>query len=294
MTIFYIIGNGFDLWHGLPTSYGQFYEYAKDTLDDAERYFDPGDTDRPWSDFESSLGTYDWRELFDECNFTDPTSESFKVSETYGLQDELTERADELHRSIEECFCEWVDQIDVNAASKQMKFDAQARFISFNYTSTLQTVYEIDESRILHIHGRSNRGEVIFGHGVEVIEEPELDENGDSNRSMFTDSENAAKYPLHAFQKQTGAIIQNQRAYFDSLCGLTRIAVLGHSLADVDLPYFKEVANRNTDCEWIVYYYNESQKPSMVQQLVKCGVDATMISARPYPNDATKVPITKP
>lgn len=284
MTILYIIGNGFDLWHGLPTGYGKFYEYAKDKLDDAERYFDPGDIGRPWSDFESSLGTYDWRELFDEWNFTDPTSESFKVSETYGLEDELTERADELHRSIEEYFCEWVDQIDVNAAPKQMAFDAQARFISFNYTSTLQTVYEIDESRILHIHGRSDWGDVIFGHGVEIIEEPELDENGDSNRSMFTDSENAAKYPLHAFQKQTGDIIQNHRAYFDSLCDVTRVEVLGHSLADVDLPYFKEVANQNTDSEWIVYCYDESKNPSMVQQLVKCGVDATMISVRPYPS----------
>lgn len=66
MTILYIIGNGFDLWHGLATGYSQFYEYAKDTLNDAERYFDPGDVDDLWSDFESSLGTYDWRELFDE------------------------------------------------------------------------------------------------------------------------------------------------------------------------------------------------------------------------------------
>lgn len=283
MTTLYIIGNGFDLWHELPTSYSKFYEFAKTTLDDAERYFDPGDIDHPWSDFESSLGTYDWRELFDEWNFTDPTSDSFKVSETYGLQDELTERSDELHRSIEECFCEWIDQIDVNAASTQMVFDTEARFISFNYTSTLQSIYEIDESRILHIHGRAERGDVTFGHGVEIVEEPELDENGDSNRSMFTDAENAAKYPLFAFQKQTGEIIQNNRGYFDSLRGLTRIEVIGHSLADVDLPYFKVLANQNTGCDWIVYCYDQSKKPSMVQQLVKCGVDATMISTRPYP-----------
>jgi hypothetical protein len=196
MTVLYIIGNGFDLWHRLRTGYGEFYEYAKSTLDEAERYFDCGDIDRPWSDFESSLGTYNWQELFDEWNFTDPTSESFKVSETYSLGDELNERADELHSSIKECFCEWVNEIDESMASKQMVFEPEARFISFNYTATLELVYGIDDSRILHIHGKAERDDIIFGHGVDIVEESELDENGDCNRTIFTDSENAAKYPL--------------------------------------------------------------------------------------------------
>jgi len=56
MNTLYVIGNGFDLWHGLPTSYRQFYEFAKDTLDELEEHylFDPND-DVPWYDFENAL-----------------------------------------------------------------------------------------------------------------------------------------------------------------------------------------------------------------------------------------------
>ncbi|NQV26653.1 MAG: bacteriophage abortive infection AbiH family protein [Rhodopirellula sp.] len=284
MTVLYIIGNGFDRWHGLPTSYGQFYAHAKATLDEIERYFSLDEIDRPWHDFESSLGTYYWRELFEEYDYTDTTLESFKVSETYGLQDELHERADDLHRAIEQCFCEWVEQIDVTAASVQMAFEPESRFISFNYTPTLQSIYGIDDRSILHIHGKADSGSVVFGHGVQIVEEPELDENGDSNRTMYTDAENAAKYPLFAFQKQTADVIQNYQDYLESLVGLSRIEVIGHSLAEVDLPYFREVARRNVGCNWIVYCYEESEIEHIKRQLKKCDVDVNMIVTRQYPN----------
>lgn len=58
MTKLYIIGNGFDLWHKLPTSYDLFYDFAKDTLDELESYFYIDTTQGgPWSDFENCLGT---------------------------------------------------------------------------------------------------------------------------------------------------------------------------------------------------------------------------------------------
>ena len=57
MTKLYIIGNGFDLWQGLPTSYDLFYEYAKETLDELESYFHIDTAQSgPWYDFENSLG----------------------------------------------------------------------------------------------------------------------------------------------------------------------------------------------------------------------------------------------
>ena len=283
MAVLYIIGNGFDLWHGLPTSYSDFYAYAKHVLDEMEEYFDPGAPGCPWADFEKSLGTYDWRMLYEQYDYTDVASESFKVSETYGLHDELAERADELHSAIQDRFCEWVEEIDVATATPQMQFAPDSRFISFNYTPTLQQVYGIPEKSVLHIHGRSDTGPLMFGHGLEIEEEPELDENGDSNRTIFSDAESAAKYPLHAFQKRTAELIRENYDHFESLVGFSRIEVIGHSLADVDLPYFTEVAKRNDGCNWILYRRNESDVEGMVQQLEKCGVSRGMIAARPYP-----------
>ncbi len=71
MTTLYIIGNGFDLRHGLPTGPGCFYEFAKDVLDELEWFFYIDITkDGPWYHFEKSLGTFDWRMFYDAHDHT--------------------------------------------------------------------------------------------------------------------------------------------------------------------------------------------------------------------------------
>ena len=97
----YIIGNGFDLWHGLPTSYDQFYQYAKETLDNLEEYFYIEEKKcGPWSDFENSIGTFDWKSMYDAYDYTDITADNFKTSEAFGLEDELKEQTDRLVERI--------------------------------------------------------------------------------------------------------------------------------------------------------------------------------------------------
>ena len=59
-TKLYVIGNGFDLWHGIPSSYAQFKEYVRrydrDLFDAVDSYL-PADED--WSDIESALADVD-------------------------------------------------------------------------------------------------------------------------------------------------------------------------------------------------------------------------------------------
>ncbi|MEX0291687.1 MAG: AbiH family protein, partial [Flavobacteriaceae bacterium] len=76
----YILGNGFDLWHDLPTSYKDFYESEKSVLDDLEWYYGFRiQLDNPWFDFENSLGCFDWLQFFDVNNHTDILSDDFKI-----------------------------------------------------------------------------------------------------------------------------------------------------------------------------------------------------------------------
>lgn len=281
----YILGNGFDLWHGLPTGYGDFYEYARDVLDEVASYFhlDLGNEASPWHDFENCLGTYNWRYLYDEHNNTDVRSEGFKPSHVYSFQDELVERADELVDSVQAQFQEWVEGIDVSAAPKRIALDPTSRFITFNYTLTLKQAYGIEDKQILHIHGRAGKDELAFGHGVHIEVVPEFDvESGESNRTMFSDAEASAKYPLHAFKKQVETIISKNRSYFTSLKDVTEIVVIGHSLNDVDLPYFREIANCAPACRWVVYCFRESDWEHHPQQLIRCGISRDRIFTKTY------------
>lgn len=48
----------------------------------------------------------------------------------------------------------------------ELKTD-DAAFLTFNYTPTLETLYNIDENIIFHIHGKAGTDdELVLGHGV--------------------------------------------------------------------------------------------------------------------------------
>lgn len=283
MTTLYILGNGFDLWHGLPTDYRSFHESAKDSLEEMDAYYvADASVDRPWHDFENYLGKYDWQQFYDAFDNIDVASESFRSSDAFGLEDELSEESERLIESIEELFQEWVAKIDVSKAVKKIVFEPQALFLTFNYTDTLQQVYGISDKNVFHIHGSTkNHEKLIFGHGESREEEPEIDENGDSNRTMFTDAENAAKYPFYAFQKPVSEIIQKTN-YFSSLRLINRIVVIGHSMNEIDLPYFYEVAKNNIGCNWLIYCYRVSDEEHYRNQLIRCGVDSLRIETCAY------------
>ena len=284
MTTLYIIGNGFDLWHGLPTGYDNFYEYARESLDELEAYYIvDATTDRPWHDFENCLGKYDYSSFYDAYNEIDVASDSFRRRDVYCLEDELNEHAGNLVESIEDLFHEWVSEVDILAAQKKINFDQGALYLTFNYTSTLQLVYGVNDSAVRHIHGKSERmDKLIFGHGESREEEPEIDESGDSNRTMFTDAEGAAKYPFYAFKKPVSEIIENNQEYFRSLRGITRIVVIGHSLNDIDFSYFQEIVRNTVDCNWLIYCYKESGVDHHKSQLLRCGVSASCITTCGY------------
>src|SRR5690606_39278694 len=91
----------------------------------------------------------------------------------------------------------------VQTCALPIYLDPKALFLNFNYTDTLTELYGISRDRILYIHNNVNDqfGDLIFGHGQEQEDEPEgdeIDENGDSNRTMFTDSERASRHPFYA------------------------------------------------------------------------------------------------
>lgn len=279
----YIIGNGFDLWHGLPTGYDQFYEFAKELLDDIENYYSFNMSHSgPWSDFENSLGRFEWEYFYEAYNHTDVSSDSFKPSEVYGLEDEITDKADSYVEAVKESFREWIEGIDISEAQKKMSFPENAKFLTFNYTSTLQCLYGISGEEVFHVHGQADKSELIFGHAETREEEPDFDEDGEPTRHMFSDAQGAAKYPFYAFQKPVSEVIESNDVYFNSIRETQKIIVIGHSFNDVDLPYFKKIADNAKNAEWLVCYYMASEKLHFVQKLVGCGVKIERISTCSY------------
>jgi ADP-heptose:LPS heptosyltransferase len=122
----------------------------------------------------------------------------------------------------------------------------------------------------------------VFGHGESLKEEPEYDENGDSNRTMFSDAQNSAKYPFYAFQKPVSEILKKNRLLFESQRDISNIVVIGHSFNEIDLPYFRRLADCASSARWRVYFYNPAEREHHFKQLVKCGVPADRFQVYTY------------
>ena len=284
MAKLYIIGNGFDLWHGLPTSYGHFYEFAKDILEEIENYYSLDFSHaNPWHDFENALGAFSWSEFYDAHNELDPDDQDFRPSFAFSLEDDLVEQADRHVDAVSDCFHEWVASIDISTIERKTDFPQDPTFINFNYTSTLEFTYGVEDDSVFHIHGRAETyDELIFGHGETMDEEPELDENGDSNRTMFSDAESSAKYPFYALQKPVSELLDKLQKFLNLQEPFQEIFVIGHSLNKIDLPYFRIINEQSPDAIWKICLYNQNEREHRIEALVKCGITRTKICTIGY------------
>ena len=289
MSSLIIIGNGFDLFNGLSTRYCDFHKFINenypDLENDMEEYFCFSFDDKYlWKDFENDLATFNYRNLFDAYNNIDVMSESFSPSEAFGLEDDISENVDHLIANIKAAFTDWIEEIQLpTEKSNTLNFPENARFINFNYTDTLEAIYQVCKKDILYIHNNANdlMGELIFGHGqMEESDaaDEELDAYGNSNRTIFTDSENAARYPFYAFTKNTLEILQDKREFFNSLEAIAEITVLGHSLGRPDWPYLMELKKLFPDAIWTISYYGESELSYLRDTAIReIGIEARNI-----------------
>lgn len=280
-TVLYIIGNGFDIYHGMKTSYADFCIYVEENHSDLglflENYFKFQVNDKYlWNNFESDLGTFNYKGFMDDnCDF-DIMDENFRPRDCYCLEDDVSQQIEENVDEIKETFSNWLHDIDYPHPSKgDLKLNKDATFLSFNYTHTLFELYSIPKNKVTHIHNslKEYSNDLIFGHNLEIVDEPELDENGDSNRTMFTDSENASKSLLYSFKKPTEKIIKENCDFFISLSKIDTIYILGHSINDIDLPYFEQinkVVKQNTN--WTISYYNDDEPEKMRNALKNIGI----------------------
>jgi hypothetical protein len=72
-------------------------------------------------------------------------------------------------------------------------------------------------------------------------------------------------------------IIENNPDYFDSLENVDTIIVIGHSVNDIDLPYFHRIVDATNAQRWIVSYYNNDETIWQADKLKKCGINLDIV-----------------
>lgn len=120
----------------------------------------------------------------------------------------------------------------------------------------METRYAITTSQIAHIHGsRLCDDEYVVGHNNRRNPSEVWDKDG----IIFEQNahENIIKW-MNELTKCYLANIAKHRAFFDSLRDVKQIITYGHSMANVDWPYFKEIIKIvGTDVPWRVSCYSK-------------------------------------
>lgn len=256
----HIIGNGFDLAHGIASTYRDFKDYAWKHGDQYQIglletcYPDMNPQHKElelWCDLEKALGNLDFQAAFNTATEDVELEDGHEGRYQAQMEDAPEYALGMMFDAFHNVFDDWVNHIDTDVVplNNIENFDPNGWFLSFNYTDTLEKVYNIPRERINYIHGRRNSNdEIIVGHCTIVNANSHLSD--DPAIYEYQGYENIAQQ-VNEQRKSVDEIIWSNRDYWNSLTYVNKVVVYGHSLSDVDMPYFHEiVTNVTNDCEW--------------------------------------------
>ena len=263
----YVIGNGFDIHHGIESKYCDFRKWVlKDDKNSSlvglmDIFFS---NDREfWGDIEKALGEYNEKTITDFCEPDNP--DDFKYDHPSQWQDGVEgsipwifgETMDKF-RSI---YYKWVKSISIKEIEPDLFMPQNAKYLSFNYTETLEKYYGIPVENVLHIHGSrtNNCDEFVIGHNNQRDEdEPLMDEE---LLFPYQNAYSSVIRIMNEWKKDSQNLIDKYKSFFQSLNNCKGVCVLGLSYSDIDIPYLNEIADTvASDCKWLLYYHTEEDK----------------------------------
>jgi hypothetical protein len=290
----YIVGNGFDLYHDIPSSYRHFRDYVRGV--DRSIYSDVQDylsTEEEWSDLESSLANFDVDLVVDKLGhfMASYGSDEWSDSAHHDFQYEVGQLVERLSSGLRARFADWIMTLPIptpaTSKTRLQHLNATARFFNFNYTSTLGSLYGVDPSRILFIHGCAARGDdLILGHAWNPTTRPALNEyvdpESEDTRLMEANDEMDAYFS--ATFKHCDQNIAQHQTFLESLTDVDQVVVLGHGLADVDAAYFRALLGQPSisQARWLVASRPTEDPTWKMSRLALLGVDPARADCVPW------------
>lgn len=267
----YIVGNGFDVFHNIHSTYKNYAQWLStthcDILNEIDETFGVCNSCW-WNNFESNLASVDVVEMSVQIgteNEPDFLAEHFRDSWWYDGEYAIKNRLDGIYRRITSSFEEWVNQLDLSCCVPSLNLKKEAIYLNFNYTDTLESVYGINHENVCHIHGRASVGDsLILGHGdsysdiVMKYSEPK----GEGMEYYHSRTYKGAVNAVARKKKDICNIIADHHDFFDSLKDVKTIITLGFSYSKIDMGYIERICQsvELSKVLWIASAFSEDDK----------------------------------
>ncbi|GAB6167599.1 hypothetical protein JCM1393_00590 [Clostridium carnis] len=317
MSKLFIIGNGFDLAHGIPSKYEDFRQYLISTLtkETGENYcnydftVDNGiitidyienlrnniltimyflsnaeeenliknveeEEKGLWRNVEESVGKFNYDDFswlyVDESKYDKEERANF-------INENIFSPYVDVLKSIPNFFSRWINQISINEVYKKnidgqlsSLFDDETKFLCFNYTDTLEYLYNIKRKNICYIHGKAKDNNILyFGHG-NCLDYQYFINRKDINELSTAEGENMVNYAL---RKPVEVVLNKNSLFFESIKDVDEVYSFGFSYGSVDEPYIKKVIdNIPTNAKWMINKFpSPKEKQDYKNVIKKCG-----------------------
>jgi hypothetical protein len=228
----YIIGNGFDIAHDIKCKYCHFGDFLADNYPDYYESIMGGycRSNALWKDFENELpscathieefGSQMGNEMREELDY-DPMDDM-------GIGRWL----DDQYRFLNELpkyLRLWVESIDTKK-EVVYQIDKDSVFLTFNYTDTLERVYDIEPDNIKHIHGyvKNKKEELVIGHCNQKAISYALEKKKEAETNFVDFAvltfDRVSKY-CEVTLKRTSRIIDENTDFFESLSNVDEVII---------------------------------------------------------------------
>lgn len=254
----FIIGNGFDLHLKLPTSYYDFKKFIEEKFESKSSFslcdlYGEDEICNLWKDLEAQIG------YVNEISINDISG----YSKFGNIDNRLRMIEKAVYDSIKELkllFIEWVKSINLtlhNIKPKKFEFPKDSSiFLSFNYTSTLMDIFNINYNDILYIHNHVNDNNLILGCDSSILDYyKEINDqcNEFTKNGLLETIEKATK---DFILKNPKEIWSFKKSFFNTK-RIEEVYVLGHSLNSIDEYYFVQIRKLYKDAFWTFSIYSE-------------------------------------
>lgn len=283
----FIIGNGFDLAHNLPTKFNPNFREIAERKESDPLFWELYQSESAdiWSDFENLLAKPDF-------NFLEEIFDAYSpdyMSDSESDRDAIIVEA-KISGNLENSLAEFAQNaefaIDTSAPNKKFVnyFAYNDKFIIFNYTHTLERLYGIEEDSVLHIHGAVGENELILGYpkgnftpekySIDVMDGRSFRE--ESIKDYIESIEDF--YVRTAFSelldKTEGFSKDYDLSELNLFLGDERISsieVIGHSYR-IDFPYFELLNEHFPDILWVLRCYDEDDREAAILLTKRIGI----------------------
>lgn len=294
MNRLFIIGNGFDRDHSLPTAYNPHFKEIAERTEQTSYFWDIYQSREVdiWADFENCLAHPDFNSLEEIFDGYAPDYSSGHESD----RDAIITQVD-LNGNLLEALYTFADraECEISNISPLPKykdcFGQNDLFVTCNYTHTLERIYNISPCNVLHIHGEVGKNNLILGYPEGNYEAEkyyyDVRQKGRGPYRIVDIEEHVEdmlKEELMDYYTYTAyvSLIEKTKSFYKSpqtkelkaflkKVNVDEVIVIGHSCA-IDFSYFEYINRKFPSARWLFNPFDEGTKFNVEEMIKLLGI----------------------